>query len=120
MARIKRGVTAKARHKKVLALAKGYRGRSSDCSPPGAAAGREGRCSTPIATGATASAISARCGSSGSTPRRAPKGLTYGRLIFGLKTAGIELDRKVLADIAVRDPTGFRSLAPQAKSALEA
>jgi large subunit ribosomal protein L20 len=47
------------------------------------------------------------------------EGLTYGRLMFGLKTAGIEIDRKVLADIAVRDQAGFSSLAKQAQAALE-
>ena len=47
------------------------------------------------------------------------EGLTYGRLMHGLKTAGIEIDRKVLADIAVRDQAGFSSLAKQAQAALE-
>jgi large subunit ribosomal protein L20 len=47
------------------------------------------------------------------------EGLTYGRMIHGLKTAGIEIDRKVLADIAVRDQAGFTSLAEQAQAALE-
>jgi large subunit ribosomal protein L20 len=47
------------------------------------------------------------------------EGLTYGRMIHGLKTAGIEIDRKVLADIAVRDQAGFTSLAKQAQAALE-
>ena len=46
------------------------------------------------------------------------EGLTYGRLMHGLKTAGIEIDRKVLADIAVRDQAGFTSLAKQAQAAL--
>ena len=47
-------------------------------------------------------------------------GLAYNRFIHGLKRAGIELDRKVLADIAVRDKTGFASLADRAKQALAA
>jgi len=47
------------------------------------------------------------------------QGLTYGRLMFGLKSAGIEIDRKVLADIAVRDQSAFMSLAKQAQTALE-
>lgn len=45
-------------------------------------------------------------------------GLTYGRFISGLKAAGIELDRKVLADIAVRDPVAFKTLAAQAATAI--
>ena len=47
-------------------------------------------------------------------------GLSYNRLIHGLKRAGVELDRKVLADIAVRDQSGFASLAERAKQALAA
>ena len=45
-------------------------------------------------------------------------GLTYGRFINGLMVAGVELDRKVLADLAVRDPDAFKALAAQAQSAL--
>ncbi len=45
-------------------------------------------------------------------------GISYSQLIHGLKLAGIELDRKVLADIAAKDPTGFTALATQAKTAL--
>ena len=46
--------------------------------------------------------------------------LTYGKLIHGLKLAGIEIDRKILADLAVRDPQGFGAVAEQAKAALPA
>jgi large subunit ribosomal protein L20 len=44
-------------------------------------------------------------------------GLSYSRFISGLKKAGVELDRKILADIAVKDPGGFKNLAEQAKAA---
>ncbi|HTA24312.1 MAG TPA: 50S ribosomal protein L20 [Terriglobales bacterium] len=47
-------------------------------------------------------------------------GLSYSQFIHGLKTAGVELDRKILADLAVNDPDGFKSLAAQAKGALGA
>jgi large subunit ribosomal protein L20 len=47
-------------------------------------------------------------------------GLSYSQFIHGLKTAGVELDRKILADLAVNDPEGFKSLAGQAKGALGA
>jgi large subunit ribosomal protein L20 len=47
-------------------------------------------------------------------------GISYSQLIHGLKTAGIELDRKILADIAVNDPAGFTSLVSQAKAAVAA
>ena len=46
-------------------------------------------------------------------------GISYSQLIHGLKLAGVELDRKILADIAAKDPAGFTALATQAKSALE-
>jgi large subunit ribosomal protein L20 len=46
------------------------------------------------------------------------EGLTYAKFVHGLKTAGIELDRKVLADLAVRDPDSFRSLVKEAQAAL--
>ena len=62
---------------------------------------------TPIATGARRSASSAACGSCASTPPPACNGLSYSRLIAGLKAAGSTLDRKVLADIAVTDAAGF-------------
>ncbi len=45
-------------------------------------------------------------------------GITYSRFMHGLKTAGVNLDRKVLADLAMNDPNGFRALADQAKTAL--
>jgi len=47
-------------------------------------------------------------------------GLSYSRFISGLKKAGVELDRKILADLAVKDPGAFKNLAQQAKSALAA
>src|SRR5260370_41400171 len=45
-------------------------------------------------------------------------GMSYNQFIHGLKVAGVELDRKILADLAVRDPGGFKSLAEQAKGAI--
>ena len=47
-------------------------------------------------------------------------GLSYNKFINGLKKAGVELDRKILADIAVKDPAGFKNLVEQAKTALAA
>ena len=49
-----------------------------------------------------------------------PHGLSYSRFINGLKTAGVEVDRKILADLAVNDPAAFASLVETAKSALPA
>lgn len=118
MARIKRGVTSKARHKKVLDLAKGYRGRSKN--------------NYRLALNRVEKGLQYQY-----RDRRAKKrdfrslwiqrinaaarqeGLTYGRMMHGLKSAGIDIDRKVLADLAVRDQAGFSSLASQARAALE-
>jgi large subunit ribosomal protein L20 len=118
MARIKRGVTAKARHKKVVALAKGYRGRNNSSYRLAlervekglqyAYRDRRNRKRDFRALWIQRINAAARA-----------EGLTYGRLMHGLKSAGIEIDRKVLADIAVRDEAGFTSLVKQAQVALE-
>jgi large subunit ribosomal protein L20 len=117
MARIKRGVTAKARHKKVLALAKGYRGRNNSCYRLAlervekallyAYRDRRNRKRDFRALWIQRINAAAR-----------EQGLTYGRLMHGLKSAGIEIDRKVLADVAVRDQAAFASLAKEAQVAL--
>ncbi len=60
---------------------------------------------------------SAACGSCASTPRRALHGLTYGQLISGLKAAGVALDRKSLADLALDHPAAFEMLAKRAQAA---
>ncbi len=118
MARIKRGVTAKARHKKVIKQAKGYRGRSKNCYSLALRrvekalqyAYRDRRNRKRDFRSLWIQRINAAA---------REEGLTYGRLIHGLKSAGIEIDRKVLADLAVRDRTGFASLAKQAQAALQ-
>ncbi len=117
MARIKRGVTAKARHKEVLAQAKGYRGRSKNCYRLAlrrvekglqyAYRDRRNRKRDFRALWIQRINAAARI-----------EGITYGQMIHGLKTAGIEIDRKVLADLAVRDQVGFTSLAKRAQAAL--
>lgn len=119
MPRVKRGVTARARHKKILAQAKGYREARS----------RVFRVAKQAVT---------RAGQYAYIGRKLKKrefralwivrinagarenGLSYSRLIAGLKKAAIELDRKVLADIAVHDKPAFAQIAAQAKAALEA
>ena len=117
MARVKGGVTAHARHKKVLKKAKGYYGRRSN-------------------TFRTANAAVEKAGLYAYRDRKAKKrvfralwiqrinaavreeGLTYSRFIAGLTKAGVELDRKVMADIAMNQPGAFKGLIAQAKSAL--
>ena len=78
---------------------------------------RSAPASTPTATAATANAISAGCGSSASTPPSAP-GLRYSEFIAGLMKANIELDRKVLADMAVADPARFEAVVDLVKKAI--
>ena len=117
MARIKRGVTAKARHKEVLAQAKGYRGRSKNCYRLALRrvekglqyAYRDRRNRKRDFRALWIQRINAAART---------EGITYGQMIHGLKTAGIEIDRKVLADLAVRDQIGFTSLAKRAQAAL--
>jgi large subunit ribosomal protein L20 len=118
MARVKRGVTSKARHKKVVARASGYRGRSSNCFRLAINrvekglqyAYRDRRVRKRNFRSLWIQRINAAAREAGTT---------YGRLMHGLKVAGIEIDRKVLADLAVHDGVAFTSLAKQAQSALE-
>ncbi len=117
MARTKRGVTSHARHKKVLKLAKGYRGRNStnfrialekvEKGLQYAYRDRRNKKRTFRALWIQRINAGAReCG------------LTYSQLINGLIKAGIELDRKVLADLAMHQPDAFKVLVEQAQAAL--
>ena len=116
MSRVKRGVTAHARHKKVLKAAEGFYGRRKN-------------------TIRTAKAAVDKAGQYSYRDRRAKKrnfralwiqrinaavrehGLTYGRFINGLSNLGLEVDRKVLSDIAINDPAGFKALVDKAAAA---
>jgi large subunit ribosomal protein L20 len=117
MARVKRGVTAHARHKKVLDLAKGYRGRGSKAYRVAIEkvekglryAYRDRRNKKREFRGLWIQRINAGA---------RLNGLTYSQFMDGLKKAGIEVDRKVLSDIAAQEPDSFRLLVEQAKSAL--
>ena len=119
MARVKRGVTARARHKKTLDLAKGYRGRSKNTYRAAVEkvekglqyAYRDRRAKKRNFRALWIQRINAAA---------RLHGLTYGRFIDGLNKAGIELDRKVLADIAVHEPATFQSLAEAASAAAKA
>ena len=119
MPRVKRGVTARARHKKVLNQAKGYYGKRKNVF----------RVATQAVT---------KAGQYAYRDRRVRKrefralwivrinaaardfGLSYSRLMNGLKKAAIEIDRKVLADLAVFDKPAFGALAAKAKAGLSA
>ncbi|MBB4303434.1 large subunit ribosomal protein L20 [Rhodobium orientis] len=117
MSRVKRGVTSHARHKKVLKAAKGYYGRRKN-------------------TIRVAMQAVEKAGQYAYRDRKARKrqfralwiqrinaatrenGLTYGRFIDGLNKAGIEVDRKVLSDLAIHQPDAFKALVEKARSAL--
>ena len=119
MARVKRGVTAHARHKKVVDKAKGYYGR------------RKTVFRVAVQAVEKAEQYAYRDRRNKKRDFRAlwiqrinagvrQHGMTYSVFINGLKLAGIDLDRKVLADLAVREPDAFASIVEQAKAALPA
>ncbi|HHZ88081.1 MAG TPA: 50S ribosomal protein L20 [Chromatiaceae bacterium] len=119
MARVKRGVTARKRHNKVLKEAKGYRGARSRVYrvakqaviKAGQYAYRDRRQRKRQFRTLWISRINAAARECG---------MSYSRLIDGLNKASIEVDRKVLADIAVHDSDAFASIADKAKAALAA
>ncbi|HEY5008179.1 MAG TPA: 50S ribosomal protein L20 [Caulobacteraceae bacterium] len=117
MARVKRGVTSHAKHKKVLEQAKGFRGRRKN-------------------TIRTAKAAVDKAGQYAYRDRKVRKrsfralwiqrinaaarieGMTYSRFMHGLELAGVDIDRKVLADVAGADPGGFKAIADKVRAAL--
>ena len=117
MSRVKRGVTAHARHKKIIKKAKGYYGRRKN-------------------TIRVAKQAVEKAGQYAYSDRRTRKrnfralwiqrinaaarlnGMTYGRFINGLGKAGVAVDRKVLAELAVNEPASFKALVEKAKAAL--
>lgn len=117
MAHVKRGTTTHARHKKVLKLAKGYRGRSKNCYRIALQrvekalqyAYRDRRNRKRDFRGLWIQRINAGV--------RA-YGLTYSRFINGLTKAGIEIDRKVLSDLAIHEPLAFKEIVEKAQKAV--
>lgn len=117
MPRVKRGVTSHQRHKKILKLAKGYRGSKSKLYR-------------------VANQQVMKSGNYAYAHRRLKKrdfrklwiarinaaardnGTTYSRMVHGLKAAGVDINRKVLAELAISDPSGFSELAELAKKSL--
>jgi len=118
MSRVKRGVTTHARHRKIIKSAKGYYGRRKN-------------------TFRAANQAVEKAGQYAYRDRKTRKrnfralwiqrinagarehGLTYGRFIDGLNKAGIEIDRKVLAELAIREPEAFKALVDQAAAAVK-
>ncbi len=117
MSRVKRGVTAHARHKKIIGKAKGYYGRRKNTfrvanqavEKAGQYAYRDRRARKRNFRSLWIQRINAAC---------RELDFTYARFIDGLTKAGIEVDRKVLADIAVKEPEAFKALTEKAKAAL--
>ncbi len=118
MARVKRGVVAHARHKEVLKLASGYRGRASTCFR------------VAIEKVEKALRYAYRDRKAKKRDMRAlwivrinaavrEEGLTYARFMNGLKRLGIELDRKQLSELAASEPAAFKALIEQAKAELK-
>jgi len=121
MSRVKRGVTSHARHKKVLEAAKGYYGRRKNTiriakqavEKAGQYQYRDRRVRKRNFRALWIQRINAAV-------RELELGMTYGRFIDGLNKAGIEVDRKVLSDLAIHEPEVFKALAGQAHAALQA
>ena len=117
MPRVKRGVTAHARHKKVIEQAKGYRGRRKNVyrvakqavTKAGQYAYRDRRQRKRQFRALWIMRINAAARLSG---------LSYSRFMHGLSAANIEIDRKILADLAVNDSAAFAELAERARAAL--
>ena len=119
MPRVKRGVTARARHKKVLDAAKGYRGRRGNVyriakqavMRAGQYAYRDRRTKKRVFRSLWIARINAAS---------REHGLSYSRFIAGLNKAAIGLDRKVLAELAVNDKPAFAAIVARAKASLGA
>lgn len=117
MARVKGALNAKKRHNRVLKLAKGYRGARS----------KQYRIAKQSVMRALASAYAGRKERKRQfrqlwitriNAAARMNGLSYSKLMHGLKVAGVDMNRKILADVAVNDPAGFTKLAEVAKSKL--
>ncbi len=119
MARVKRGVTARRRHKKVMKLAKGYYGARSRVYrvakqaviKAGQYAYRDRKTKKRVFRALWITRINAQARANG---------MTYSQLIAGLKKANIQVDRRVMADLAVHDKSAFAALVNQAKASLAA
>ena len=118
MARVKRGVTSHARHKRVLDQAKGYYGRRKNTiriarqavEKAGQYAYRDRKVNKRNFRALWIQRINAAV---------REVGLTYGRFMHGVKLAGVELDRKVMADLAMHEPEAFRAIIAQVQEVLD-
>lgn len=119
MARVKRGVTAHAKHKKTLKAAKGFYGRRKNTIRAAkAAVDRSMQFATRDRKNKKRTIRALWIQRLNAAVRE--HGLVYSRFIDGLNKAGVEVDRKVLSDIAIKEPAAFAALVDKAKSALPA
>lgn len=118
MARVKRGVVAHAKHKKVLGQAKGYYGRRKNTIRTAKQAVEKAQQYTYRDRKRRKRTFRALWIQRINAAVR-EEGLTYSRFMSGLAKAGIELDRKVMADIAMNEPAAFKGLVAQAQAALK-
>ena len=117
MSRVKRGLTAHARHKKILSMAKGYRGRNKNVFRVAVEKVEKGLQYAYRDRRAKKRSFRALWIQRINAAARL-NDMTYSRFMSGLIKAGIELDRKVLADIALKEPANFAKLVEVAKGAL--
>lgn len=117
MSRVKRGVTTKARHKKIIKMAKGYRGRSKNCFRVAIQSVEKGL-QYAYRDRRTKKRDFRKLWIQRINAGVREHGLVYSQFINGLKKAGLELDRKVLAELAVNEPAAFKAVVDQAKDAL--
>ena len=117
MSRVKRGMTAHARHKKIISMAKGYRGRNKNVFRVAIEKVEKGLQYAYRDRRAKKRSFRALWIQRINAATRLHD-MTYSRFISGLIKAGIELDRKVLADIALKEPKAFAKLVDSAKAAL--
>ena len=118
MARVKRGVTTHARHKKVIKQAKGYRGRNKNvfrAAIERVEKGLQYAYRDRRVRKRTFRALWIQRINAGAREH----GLTYSQFMNGIKLAGIEIDRKVLSDLAVREPDAFKTIVEKAQAALD-
>lgn len=117
MARVKRGITTHRRHKKILKLAKGYRGSKSKlyrvANQQVMKSGNYAYAHRKLKKREFRQLWIARINAAARD-----NGTSYSRLVHGLKVAGVDINRKVLADIAISDPAAFSELAELAKKSV--
>lgn len=117
MARVKRGVTTHARHKKVIKQAKGYRGRNKNVFRAAIERVEKGL-QYAYRDRRTRKRSFRRLWIQRINAGAREHGMTYSQFMSGIKRAGIETDRKILSDLAVREPDAFKALAEKAQAAL--